>query len=339
MTVQNTGTVPDELLEGWRQQAWLQRMLLPGDFLNQVSVAGAESLVCHKTTNEYMVMNDRVETKIVRDRDAGSYSADINYRPQEFKNETLKIMYNGRDVSCNDCSGRGQVPCSTTMECRTCRGTGQEDVKCWNCDGRGEYVSSRTEYRRDPGTFFRGSADSEFEHRQRCYDCRGRGKVPERCSGCGASGQVVCNRCNGAGAVLCKRCEGKGQLVEGEIITRKFSCSKELTYQLSGLGENEFKNGLDGKHFKSLEGDLIYQEFQTPGNPDTVLEQKSVHSYDVVSREYSYNGSSFCLNHITSGSASKYVASGVPLSKTKTAIAGAVFFVAAAAIAAVVILL
>lgn len=127
--------------------------------------------------------------------------------------------------------------------------------------------------------------------------------------------------------------------MEGEIITRKFSCSKELTYQLSGLGENEFKNGLDGKHFKSLEGDLIYQEFQTPGDPDTVLEQKIVHSYDVLSREYSYNGLSFFLNRITSGSASKYVASGVPLSKTKTSIAGAAFFVAAAAIAAVVILL
>lgn len=339
MTAQKVNTSADELLEEWLEQAWLRRKFMPGNFLDQVSLVSTENLVCHKTTNEYMVMNDQVETKTVRDREVGNYSGDINYLPPEFKDETIKIMYNDRDVSCNNCSGRGQVPCPTTMECKTCQGTGQVNEKCWNCDGRGEYVSSRTEYRRDPGVFFRGSADSEFEHKQRCYECRGRGRLPERCSGCGASGQVVCSRCNGAGEVLCKQCEGKGQLVEGEIITRKFSCSRELTYQLSGLGENEFKNGLDGNHFKSLEGNLIYQEFETPADPDTVLERKSVHSYDVLSHHYTYRDSPFSLNRITSGSALKYVASGVPLSGSKTSVAGAVLFTAAVAVVAVVMLL
>ena len=174
-----------------------------------------------------------------------------------------------------------------------------------------------------------------------CMACSGRGKIRTRgpCDKCAGRGQRTCSKCGGSGYVTCRRCEGSGRLVQGDVITRKFSCSKELTYQLSGLGENEFKNGLDGKHFKSLEGDLIYQEFQPPAEPDTVLEQKSVHSYDVLSRHYSYNGSSFCLNHITSGSASKYVASGVPLSRTRTAIAGGAFFAVAVAVAAVVILL
>ena len=130
-----------------------------------------------------------------------------------------------------------------------------------------------------------------------------------------------------------------GKLVQADVITRKFSCSTELTYQLSGLGENEFKNGLDGKHFKSMEEDLIYQQFQPPGDPSTVLEQKSVHSYDVLSHQYSYGGSSFCLNRITSGDNLKYLASGVPLSKTRTAIAGGAFFASAVAVAALLILL
>ena len=83
-----------------------------------------------------------------------------------------------------------------------------------------------------------------------------------------------------------------------------------MTYQLSGLAENEFKNGLDGKHFKSMSGDLIYQEFQPPADPNTVMEQKSVHSYDVLSRSYTYRDAQFSLNRITSGEALKYVALG-----------------------------
>ncbi len=339
MTMQSTSTTHDDLLEGWRQKAWLQRIFLPGDFLDQVSAVGAESLVCHKTTTEYMVMSDRVQTKTVRARDADSYSTDIDYRPQEFKNETLKIMANDRGVACDNCSGRGDVPCPTTMDCGTCRGTGQENVRCTMCDGKGEYVEGRSEYRRSGGLFRDRDFDTDIEHRRRCGECSGRGRIPERCSRCGASGQVVCNRCNGGGAVLCNRCEGVGQLVEGEIITRKFSCSTELTYQLSGLGGNEFKNGLAAKHFKSMTGDEIRQEFQTPADADTVLHRETVHSYDVLSHHYTYGDAQFCLNHISSGSASKYVGSGVPLSKTRTTVGGAVFLTAALAIAAVVILL
>ena len=327
MTIRSASTAHDELLEGWRQKAWLQRMFLPGDFLDQTSMVGSEGLVCHKTITEYLAMNDQVETKTVRDQDAGNYSTDINYRPQEFKNETVKIISNSMDVGCGECSGGGRVSCPPTMRCGSCKGSGQRRRReeCMQCDGDGEV---------------RQAGFMNFD-KARCRACSGRGKVVVicPCSRCAGGGQEVCNKCKGSGAVTCGRCEGSGKLVQGDVITRKFSCSKELTYQLSGLGENEFKNGLDGKHFKPLEGDLIYQQFQTPGDPSTVLEHKSVHSYDVLSHHYSYNGSSFSLNRITSGSALKYVASGVPLSKTRTAIAGGAFFTAAVAVAALVMLL
>ena len=327
MTTQSASTTQDELLEGWRQKAWLQRMFLPGDFLDKVNAVGAESLVCHKTTVEYLVMSDHVETKTVRTGDAGKYSTDLNYRPQEFKNETVKIMANSMDVGCDRCSGGGRAPCPPTERCRPCRGSGQRSSrqKCMQCDGDGEV---------------RQAGFLNFS-KERCMTCSGRGRVMAMgpCDRCSGGGQQVCKKCNGSGAVTCAQCQGSGKLVQGDLITRKFSHSKELTYQLSGLGENEFKNGLGGNHFKSMAGDLIYQEFQTPGAPETVLEQKSVHSYDVLSQEYSYNGSSFCLNRITSDGASKYVASGVPLSKIRTAIAGGAFFVASVAVAAIVILL
>lgn len=339
MTVRNTTTAPDEMLEEWQKKAWLQRLFLPNDFLAKASAVGAESLVCHKTTNEYLVMSDKVEEKTLKIGQTGGYSTDLDYRPQGFKNETVRIINNASEVACSDCSGRGQAACPTTMNCGRCRGSGIDTSRCSVCNGRGEYVTGRRVSRRSGGIFRDRDDDYESEYYSTCSHCSGRGRVNERCSQCGASGQVVCNKCNGSGFVDCRQCDGAGRLVQGRVITRRFSSSTELTYQLSGLGENEFRNGLDGKHFKPLEGDLIYQEFQIPADPDTVLEQKSVHSYDVLSREYSYNDSSFCLNHITSGSASKYVASGIPLSKTKTAIAGAAFFVAAAAIAAVVILL
>ena len=327
MTTQSVNTATDELLEGWCQKAWLQRLLLPGDFLEKVSQVGAETLACHKTTNDYLVMSDKVEEKTLKLGQTGGYSTDLNYRPQEFKNETVKIINNASEVACNNCSGRGQAACPTTERCGSCSGSGQRDRndECRQCDGRGKVRQA-------------GFMNFDDHH---CMACSGRGKIRTRgpCDRCAGRGQRTCSKCGGSGSVTCRRCEGSGRLVQGDVITRKFSCSKELTYQMSGLGENEFKNGLDGKHFKSLEGDLIYQQFQTPADPDTILEQKTVHSYDVLSHEYSYNGSSFRLNRITSGSALKYVASGVPLCKTKTAIAGGAFLAVAVAVAALVILL
>ncbi len=43
MTGQSAATAQDELLSEWYKKAWLKRLFLPGDFLEQVSMDGAEN--------------------------------------------------------------------------------------------------------------------------------------------------------------------------------------------------------------------------------------------------------------------------------------------------------
>ena len=124
---------------------------------------------------------------------------------------------------------------------------------------------------------------------------------------------MTCERCSGSGLVTCSRCAGAGVLGRGNLVTRKFSYSQEWEYQLSGLAKNEFKNGLKGKHFRPVEGDLVSNEFQSPRKPETVLERKGVHTYNVLSREYSYKEKQFHRNQITSSGNMKCVASGSAL--------------------------
>ena len=196
MTTQSVNTTQDEMLEEWRQKAWLQRMFLPGDFVDQTSMVGSESLTCHKTVTECMVMSDQVETKTVRDRDAAKYSTDINYRPQEFKNETLRIITNSADVRCDKCAGGGRTSCPTTERCGRCSGSGQRDrnEECRQCDGNGEV---------------RQAGFMSFE-KQRCMTCSGRGKIRTMgpCDRCAGRGQQTCGKCGGSGSVTCGQCEG-----------------------------------------------------------------------------------------------------------------------------------
>ena len=118
----------------------------PADFPERVAAVGAESMVCHRTTMECLLMNDRVEKKAVRTLDAHKYSTDLDYRPQEFRKETLRILADAQVVGCGDCSGRGQVACrscsgngeiscNTTEICRSCRGSGEIQGKCMTCGG------------------------------------------------------------------------------------------------------------------------------------------------------------------------------------------------------------
>ena len=349
MTTQNSSaaqtTQQDELLQEWRKKAWLKRMFLPGDFMTTASMVGSENLVCHKTTMEYLDMNDQVEAKTMKGSEAGKYSTDVNYRPQEFKNETLRILNNAAaiqcdncsghgDVSCSNCSGRGESPCPTMERCGRCRGAGQRRQDCYQCNGNGEVRQA-------------GFLNSD---KARCMTCSGSGKSMGPCDRCGGRGQTICNRCNGRGIATCGSCRGSGrrdcarcgatgQLVEGNVITRKFSHTTERTYQLTGLAADEFKNGLDGKHFNSMTGDLLSEEFQTPAGSHIVLQRQSVHSYDVDSRRYSYHDAEFCLNKIAGGGGLKYVAAGLPISRIKAAIAGGALSVAVAAAVALLILL
>ncbi len=338
-------TTQDDLLQEWHKKAWLKRMLLPSDFMTGASVVGSENLVCRKTTMQYLNMNDQVEAKTMKGSEAGKYSTDVNYRPPEFKNETIKILNNaatvrcdvcsGRgDVTCGNCSGRGETACSPTQRCGRCRGSGHSRGKCYQCNGRGKV---------DQAGIFN-------TNKERCMTCSGSGKAMGPCDRCGARGETICDRCRGSGIATCDSCKGSGllacarcgatgELVQGNVITRKFSHTTERSHQLTGLAVDEFKNGLDGKHFKSMTGDLVSEDFQTPASSDIVLQQRRVHRYDVISRRYSFNDGEFCLNRITTSDGMKYVTSGLPFSGIKAGIAGAAFAVAAAGVATLLILL
>ena len=91
--------------------------------------------------------------------------------------------------------------------------------------------------------------------------------------------------------------------MQANFINRKFSASSQVNYQLSGLSENEFKNGLARKHFNSFPGNLIYQEYQAPQGQNTSMERLTIHSYDILSRQFSYKGDEFSLNSIVAPTA------------------------------------
>lgn len=348
MATQNSNTVQttqDQLLQEWHKKAWLKRLFLPSDFMSGTSVVGSENLVCHQTTMEYLDMDDQVEAITMKGSEVGKYSADVSYRPQVFQNETLKILNNAGVIQCNDCSGRGDATCRNCAgrgesacppleKCGRCSGAGQRRQDCIQCNGNGEVRQA-------------GFLNTE---KRRCMSCSGSGKGLGPCDRCGGRGQTTCKRCSGSGRATCGSCRGSGllpcsrcgatgEMVQGNIITRKFSHTTERSYQLTGLPADEFKNGLDGKHFGSMTGDLVSEEFQTPAASHVVLQRKSVHAYDVLSRRYAYQDEEFNLNKITGGGGLKYVASDVPFSTIKAVIAGAAFSAVATAVAALLILL
>ena len=305
----------DSLLQGWSRKALLQRLLLPQDFMESVSPSGEEALTCHKTTNEYLVMSDREEKKTFKTREARSYSTDLSYRPKEFKNETRKIFSDAREIQCDKCRGKRKLPCDKKQKCSACDGKGRREktMSGTHTSSTPDRVVTSGAGRFSSTTTISGSSSS------RTYEY----KVPVTCDKCSGRGQVTCTKCRGEGWVFCDRCSGAGVLVTGKMITRRFTYSKELEYQLSGLAENEFKNGLAGRHFNSVVGDLVSSEFQTPKNRETVLERQSVHAYDVLSRQYAYKEKQFYLNLITSSGDMRYVASSLPFSKLRVAAATA----------------
>ena len=338
MAQRNTGQPLGVLLDEWHGQAWWQRLLLPGDFMDKVTLEEEEALTCHQTTIEYLTMSDVVEAETMKVKDSKFYSTDLGYRPSEFKNETCDIITDavsircpkcsgsGR-ITCGRCSGDGRVNCSVTTSCSACNGSGKRSDSCGRCDGSGKVDKPVTRYGR--GNFDRTawtrsscpSCDGRGRHDSPCASCIG-GKVT--CNKCGGRGSVNCGQCRTTGKVQCGRCDGEGQLVSANVIYRKFTASAEFTHQLSNLAADQFKNGLAAKHFKSITGDLAFQQFEPPSSGEIVLQRRSVHSYDVLSCRYAYNDKEFYLNRITGGGSTKYATAGLPLSGKKIAITAAV---------------
>ena len=326
MAIEELTQSQDSVFKEWHRRAYLQRLFLPQDFARNVSAVYEESLVCRMTTNEYLFMRDQAKRVTLKTKESKKYSTDKDYRPQGFKSETLTIFTGGAETQCSPCRGNGTFACPPKSKCGKCKGTGREDVdRCTLCDGRGKVAASRGNW---------------YGRERNCSFCRGTGKRYDTCYTCDGSGSVTCRTCRGSGRKECDTCDGSGQVVKGQVVTRKFSPETEYEYQLSGLERNEFKNGLDANHFRTMEGDLVSSEFQPAPDPETVLQRTSVHSYGVLSCQYTYRDSQFHLNQITSSNGARLVASGLPFSKLKIAVAGLVpIAIAAAAISLTMLLM
>ena len=137
----------------------------------------------------------------------------------------------------------------------------------------------------------------------------------------------------------CAGCDGSGEVVTGDIVTRRFSPRTEISYNLSGLRRNEFKNGLAKRDFDSFAGDLKHSTFRNPTANNTVLHRETVHSYRILSYHFSYNGTVFCLSLVSSGIAQKYVHCKLPASKVKLAAATATLGVIVASAISTLVLL
>ena len=172
----------DSLLRAWSRKALLQRLLLPQDFMETVSPSEEETLVCQQTTNDYLIMSDRVEKKTVRTGDAKRYSTDISYRPQEFKNQTLKIFADSQKVTCDQCRGNRRVPCPTKRKCSACGGSGrrQKTMTGTHTSSTPDRVVSSGAGRFESTTTIKGSSStSSYEYKVPviCDKCTGRGQV------------------------------------------------------------------------------------------------------------------------------------------------------------------
>ena len=331
----NRGRDPShaEILDDWYRRAWAFKLLLPADFRSETVGARKERLWCEKTTNEYLTMRDSVQRKTLTVAEARQYSPDINYRPLDFKKKTLKLINNYALVRHSPCRGEGSLSCPTRMRCGRCGGRGRRDENCGTCFGNGRIHKDHFNFgSRDP---WDNSGDREYA---RCGTCGGSGKRTVTCRDCNR-GEVICNRCNGRGFVRCEGCGGAGEVVNGDIVTRTFSPRQEISYTLSGLGRNEFKNGLLRKHFDSLAGDLKHSTFRNPTAVNIVLDRETIHFYRILSYHFAYKGNLFWLNLVSSGTGRKYVAGKLPFSKVKlSVISVTIGIIVASAIASVVLL-
>ena len=306
MTQQGTNVVRDALLEQWRSEARWQRFLRPGDCFDKVRTVSEEGFYCHKTTNEYLTMSEHTEAKTLKISQSKRYSYDLNYRPSKFRNEIIRILSGAAEARCENCTGVGTVACDY-------------------CSGNGRVPCSI---------------------KMHCPECGGEEKG---CLNCGDSGIVACNECAGTGTrecdgcnsgrAECPACDGVGNMVRGNVTTRSFRSSTKVSCQLDGLPADQYKNGLERKHFQSMEGDVVEQEFQQPSSTAVVLQRRTVHRFEVMSRRYQYSDKEFCLNMIKGGGRKKFVSIALPLSGFKIGVAALVLGVTAFAIGLTAVLL
>ena len=302
MNVRSVEVRSDGPLADWHKKHWLHGLLLPGDFLEQIKSVKRETFPCHRFTTRYLTLRERVRRKNLRVREACQFSTDMDYVPPGFRSQRLRVIQSSRDVRCGNCNGHGQLRCDVEMTCPSCRGSGRVQEPCGFCWSSGKESD--------------GTRCSHCSNGTRTVDC-------DRCRGLwGSNGKVTCDRCRGTGYLRCDRCDGLGILVEAAIVTKNFSHSVATEFQIEGLQSNHFKNGLTGRHFKSIKGAPEFQRFTEPEGPYTIRQQLTGHLFTVDSCIYNYNDRLFFINRITSKTDSRVVACRLPWSKLRIGVAG-----------------
>jgi len=123
-----------------------------------------------------------------------------------------------------------QLRRATALPCEECMGVGRLD--CDECKGAGFEKCSNRDCKNGMIEVEKGgqlSKTTAIKLRERCPDCRGKGKQACReclgrgsvvCDECGGTGQrELCSRCGGQGMAPCRRCRGVGSYRGGQCTT------------------------------------------------------------------------------------------------------------------------
>ncbi len=290
----------------WGRIEWWRRMFLPADVPSRAFLCHEEKLECREFVTETVSVQEKQKLVTLRVGETQKYRRDPDCCPQEFRNQRKTFIEDEEKVKCDRCKGKGKIDCSPEVPCPNCKGRRTRNDLCFSCKGSGR---------------------AGQDQREECWACRGRGARSEDCAACanvysGSSGRVKCHRCGGSGWVLCRACAGAGEKVQARLVTRTYTLSAETHFQSGRPGTDEFCYGLAPRHFKSLPGNLVHQEIQTPSKATAISQRLSVFSYRVESNTYSYKGADFHLNQISSDSGARLVTNRLPWSKPKLALAG-----------------
>lgn len=309
---------PSRAHDEWGQFDWWRRLLLPTDFRSQALVCQEESLECREFVTERLSLRESRKAATLQVSEAQKLQRDLDYHPQEFRNQRITLIENEEKVKCSRCRGKGRTDCSPQVRCPNCKGRRTRIDFCFTCGGSGR---------------------AGQDQKEQCWACRGRGTRSEDCPACagvysGSTGRVRCNRCGGAGWVVCRTCAGAGEKVRATLVTRCYTCSSDHQFQPGSLNVDPFKSGVTAQHFKSVRGDLVRREFQTPPSTAVVLQRLSIFSYLVELRTCRYRNTEFCLTRISSGSGARVVSRNLPWSRARAAAAGIMCALVVAALSA-----
>ena len=350
-----TENVGREFLARWySKQNLLRKLLAPGNFPGEAQLIRTEQFTCRRATTDFLKFSQTETTTELTLRDRQQYPNDVrllDYIPADFKNETVRVITNEREVNCSDCRGQGQTYCPPAEECGRCSGGGGSacypEMICPTCDGTRLVVC-----RRCRGG---GRTTDAMDRWHTCSACGGRGRwscgtclsqfgVPigrvtcdlcmgsswQECSRCSGRGELVCNICKGRGYLNCLKCDADGRMVYAGMVTNTFSHTRDAQFLAVDGDSNNLKNGVASHHFVSMHGKMLQNEYQNPGRQDVVKQRLQVEDFDVSSYSFQYDGKRFFLNQIknANGSPLEFATIRLPVSVKRISLASGVAVVA-----------